>query len=146
MPRVDVTEYSPFSPTQLYTLVMDIERYPEFLPWCKAARILAQHPDYNEAELMISFKHIRESYVSRVEGDTSDHRIHVTMLRGPFHHLTNDWRFEAHPDGGCTIHFHLDFAFKNIFLEKIIGTLFHKATQKMVTAFKERAVALYGVS
>jgi coenzyme Q-binding protein COQ10 len=144
MPRVDVTEYSPFTPEQIYALVIDVPRYPAFLPWCKAARILSQHDGYFEAELMISFKHIRESYVSKVTGDESAHTIDVTMLRGPFHHLVNQWRFEVHRDGGCIIHFHLDFAFKNIFLEKIIGGLFHKATQKMVTAFKERAVTLYG--
>ena len=147
MPRVNVTETSPYTSMQLYALVMDVEHYPEFLPWCKAARILTHHDDADfEAELMISFKHIRESYVSQVVGDIATHSIHVAMLRGPFHHLVNDWQFEAHPEGGCIIHFHLDFAFKNIFLEKIIGALFHKATQKMVAAFKERAVALYGTS
>jgi ribosome-associated toxin RatA of RatAB toxin-antitoxin module len=69
MPRVDTVEYAPYTPQQLYTLVLDVERYPEFLPWCKAARILSHQENYFEAELMISFKHIRESYVSRVQGD-----------------------------------------------------------------------------
>lgn len=144
MPRHNLIEYSPHSCRQLYDLVIDVTLYPEFLPWCKAARILAQYDDYFEAELMISFKHIRESYVSKVVGNEADFNIKVEMIRGPFKHLVNEWRFEPCEDGGCNIHFHIDFAFKNIILEKIIGALFSKATQKMVTAFTGRADDLYG--
>ncbi len=170
MPRQNIIEHSPYSAKQLYDLVIDVARYPEFLPWCKSARILAQYDGYFEAELMISFKHVRESYVSKVTGSKADMSIKVEMIRGPFHHLVNEWRFEClgnkcesdaddaggnvkgdevlvgarQNEAGCNIHFHIDFAFKNIFLEKIIGVLFGKATQKMVGAFKARAESLYG--
>jgi coenzyme Q-binding protein COQ10 len=143
MPRHNIIETSPYNCQQLYDLVINIEQYPTFIPWCKAARILQQYDDYFEAELMISFKHIRESYVSKVQGNPQNYTIKVEMLRGPFHHLVNEWRFEAMAEGGCKIFFHIDFAFKNIILEKIIGALFNKATQKMVAAFKQQAQVLY---
>jgi coenzyme Q-binding protein COQ10 len=143
MPVHNLIEHSKYKAEQLYDLVLNIEDYPKFLPWCKAARILAKYDDYLEAELVISFKHIRETYVSKVSFDAMNYVINVEMLRGPFHHLRNNWRFEPKQDG-CMINFHIDFAFKNIILEKIIGVLFNKATQKMVAAFKARADELYG--
>jgi coenzyme Q-binding protein COQ10 len=146
-----ITQASPYTPAQLYALVMDVERYPEFIPWCRAARILMHyeqdpHEDYTHAflaELVIAFKHIRESYVSRVTGDSDIHSVNVVMERGPFHHLTNYWCFIPQ-DQGCIIDFHIDFAFKNKVLETVIGALFNRATQKMVEAFTARASALYG--
>jgi coenzyme Q-binding protein COQ10 len=143
MPVHNIVEHSKYSAEQLYDLVLNVEDYPKFLPWCKAARILAHYDGYFEAELVISFKHIRETYASKVSFDADLRAINVQMLRGPFHHLRNNWRFEA-KDEGCIINFHIDFAFKNIILEKIIGVLFSKATQKMVSAFKVRADELYG--
>jgi coenzyme Q-binding protein COQ10 len=144
MPRHNIIENSPYTCQQLYDLVINVEQYPEFIPWCKAARILRQYENYFEAELVISFKHIRESYVSKVTGNEADFTIEVEMIKGPFHHLINKWKFEQLAEGGCKINFHIDFAFKNIILEKIIGSLFNKATQKMVAAFKEQAKILYG--
>jgi coenzyme Q-binding protein COQ10 len=137
-----IVEHSPYTADQLYALVMDVEKYPEFIPWCRAARILSQHQDSFLAELVIAFKHIRESYVSRVKGELASHRIAVVMERGPFHHLTNHWHFISQTDG-CIIDFTIDFSFKNKILEKIIGALFTRATQKMVEAFTTRAEALY---
>jgi coenzyme Q-binding protein COQ10 len=132
-----------YSPAQLYALVLDIEQYPEFIPWCRSARILSRDEKSFLGELVIAFKHIRESYVSRVTGDEQAMRIHVEMERGPFHHLINTWYFEAH-EQGCMIHFHIDFAFKSKLLDAIIGSLFSRATKKMVGAFKSRADAIYG--
>jgi coenzyme Q-binding protein COQ10 len=136
-------EFVSYTPQQIYDLVMDVVRYPEFIPWCRAARILSHDDEGFTAELMIAFKHIRESYVSRVVGNVDAMTIDVTMIRGPFHHLTNAWRFIPQ-EQGCLIDFHIDFSFKSSLLESIIGSLFHRATRKMVSAFKERADALYG--
>lgn len=144
MVKHHIQEYAPYPPEHLYDLVLDVECYPEFIPWCRAARILEHREDHFLAELVIAFKHIRESYVSRVSGDREALRIHVEMERGPFHHLVNKWRFLPQDDGGCLIDFYIDFAFKTRWLEKIIGQLFNRATQKMVHAFKTRADALYG--
>jgi coenzyme Q-binding protein COQ10 len=143
MVKHHIQQPSPYTAQQLYALVMDVERYPEFIPWCKAARILTRTEESFLAELVISFKHIRESYVSRVQGDEADFTIAVVMERGPFHHLTNHWRFIP-TETGCTIDFTIDFSFKYAMLEKIIGGLFSRATQKMVEAFSTRANTIYG--
>lgn len=132
----------PHSPEQIFALVKDVERYPEFLPWCRAARIIEQHENTMLAELVISFAHITESYISRVSWREPE-EISVELVKGPFHHLTNRWHF-APKDGGTEIHFFLDFAFKSKILDKLIGSYYTKATQKMVAAFKTRAEALYG--
>lgn len=133
---------------QLYTLVAEVEKYPEFLPWCRAARILERGENEMMAELIISFNHLTERYTSHVvltppteDGAAS---IEVTMTKGPFEHLVNRWRFIPLPSGGTQIDFHLDFKFRSKLLEKLIGTVFTRATEKMVTAFKQRADVLYG--
>jgi coenzyme Q-binding protein COQ10 len=143
MVRHHIQEHVPYPPEAIYDLVLDVERYPDFIPWCRAARILSGGGDQFQAELAIAFKHIRESYVSRVEGNREELTIHVEMERGPFHHLINDWQFIPQEDGSCLIDFHIDFAFKHRWLEKLIGQLFNRATQKMVHAFRTRADALY---
>lgn len=143
MPIHTEQQTSPYTPQQLFDLVADVEKYPEFLPWCRAARILERGENEFLAELIISFAHHSESYVSRVKLHAPD-AIDVALVRGPFEHLTNNWKFTPRPDGGTIIDFSLDFKFRSRILEKLIGSLFSKATAKMVTAFKVRADSLYG--
>lgn len=144
MPRHTETRFSPFTPAQLYALVIDVERYPEFLPWCRAARIIRKEENSFFGELVISFKHITERYTSKVTGlaDASEPSIDVSLVSGPFEYLTNHWRFEP-TEGGTTIHFTLDFRFRSRILEALIGGLFGRATEKMTQAFMDRAQALY---
>lgn len=148
MPSHTERQISPYTARQLFALVADIERYPEFLPWCRAARVLERRDGELLGELVISFKHMTESYVSRVTlsppaGEREACRIDVALVRGPFHHLINRWEFT--PEGqGTRIDFFLDFRFRSRMLEKLLGALFSKATARMVTAFAERAQALYG--
>lgn len=141
MPIHTEQQFSPYSPQQLFDLVADVEKYPEFLPWCRAARILERKDGEFLGELVISFAHFSESYVSRVVLDPP-HGIEVTMVRGPFEHLSNSWKFTPE-NGGTRIDFSLDFKFRSRVLEKLIGGLFSKATAKMVSAFKARADVLY---
>lgn len=142
MPQLEEHQILPYTQEQLFQLVIDIESYPQFLPWCRAARILERSENALLGELVIVFAHITESYVSRVEWiDRS--AITVTCVKGPFHHLENRWRFTP-VEGGTQVDFFLDFAFKSKILDKLIGGYFTKATQKMVSAFKTRANALYG--
>lgn len=135
-------QFSPYSPQQLFDLVADVEKYPEFLPWCRAARILERKENEFLGELIISFAHFSESYVSRVTL-SAPNTIQVKMVRGPFEYLTNSWKFTPE-NGGTRIDFSLDFKFRSRILEKLIGSLFSKATQKMVGAFKARADTMYG--
>lgn len=136
------TQFSPYQPAQLFALVADVERYPEFLPWCRAARVLERDEKRMLAELVISFKHITEQYTSEITL-THPSEIRVTMVKGPFLYLSNHWRFTP-KDGGTEIEFTLDFKFKSVILDKLIGAFFTRATQKMVEAFRKRADALYG--
>ncbi|MBN8543124.1 MAG: type II toxin-antitoxin system RatA family toxin [Alphaproteobacteria bacterium] len=140
MPSHSETRPSPYSPEQLMAMVLDVEKYPEFLPWCRAARIVERHADYFLGELVISFNHLTERYTSKVTALKND--IKVELVKGPFKHLTNHWRFEPTATG-TNIHFHLDFEFKSKLLDTLMGGLFTRATEKMTMAFMTRADALY---
>jgi coenzyme Q-binding protein COQ10 len=133
----------PYSPEQLYRLVADVERYPEFLPWCLAARIRRRETDKIVADLVIGFKMIRERFTSHVRLDEAGRVIHVTYAEGPFKHLNNHWVFEDH-EAGCLIDFHVEFEFRSRILQALMEGLFHEAVRRMVSAFETRARELYG--
>ena len=131
-----------YTPEQLFALVADIERYPEFLPWCLAARVKERRADLIVADLVIGFRMFRERFTSRVRLDPP-RRIDVAYTEGPFRYLDNHWVFEPSP-GGCRIDFFVDFEFKSRILQRLIEVLFSEAVRRMVTAFEHRAEALYG--
>ncbi|QJE72874.1 type II toxin-antitoxin system RatA family toxin [Aerophototrophica crusticola] len=133
----------PYSPEQLYRLVADVERYPEFLPWAVACRIRKRDGNVLWADLVIGFKMIRERFTSKVTLDEPGRAIHVEYVEGPFHYLNNHWTFHPHPEG-CLVDFYVDFEFRNKVLQKIIGALFNEAVRRMVAAFEGRAHQLYG--
>lgn len=139
------TRFSPYTPAQLYALVIDVEKYPQFIPWCRGARIVRREEQSFFGELIISFKNLTERYTSKVTGipESAEPSIDVSLVSGPFEYLTNHWRFEA-KDGGTMIHFMLDFKFKSRILDTLIGGLFGRAAEKMTSAFLQRAEALYG--
>ncbi len=134
----------PYSPEQLYALVVDIERYPEFLPWCRAARIRKREEALLVADLVIGFRIFRERFTSRVELDRPALRINVSYAEGPFRYLNNHWVFEPDGDDACVIDFYVDFEFRSAVLQKAISLLFNEAVRRMVGAFEARAHALYG--
>lgn len=142
MPAHTEQKILPYSAEQLFDLVADIEKYPEFLPWCRAARILEKREGECTAQLVIAFHHMTEKYTSRVTLDRPG-AIDVVMIEGPFDHLTNQWRFTPQT-GGTQVDFAIDFRFRSRLLEKLIGGMFEKATAHMILAFKGRAEALYG--
>jgi coenzyme Q-binding protein COQ10 len=133
----------PYTPDQMFDLVADVRRYPEFLPWCLAARIRERQGDTLLADLVIGFKMIRERFSSRVALDRPNHTINVSYADGPFKYMANHWRFEP-TAGGCVIDFYVDFEFKSVILQKLIGVLFNEAVRRMVSAFEGRARQLYG--
>lgn len=141
------TRELPYSPDQMYQLVADVARYPEFLPWCAAARVRGIRPeaDHREmtADLVISFKVFRETFVSRVRLFDEEQRIETEYLDGPFKKMVSQWRFEE-TAAGCKVHFFVDFEFRNFVLQKAAGLFFHEAMQRIVRAFDARAHQLYG--
>lgn len=132
----------PYTPEQMFDLVADIDRYPEFLPWCRAARIRSRKDQVVEADLVIGFKMVRERFTSRVSLNRPE-CIDVEYVRGPMRYLNNHWRFLPHPNG-CLIDFFVDFEFHSKMLQKLIGALFNEAFRRMASAFEVRAGALYG--
>lgn len=134
----------PYSPEEMYRLVADVDRYPEFLPWCLGARIRKREGAIFWADLVIGFKMVRERFTSRVELNPEGRRIDVSYTEGPFKYLNNHWIFEPGPDGGTVIDFYVDFEFRNRVLQSIMGALFGEAVARMVAAFEKRAHDLYG--
>jgi coenzyme Q-binding protein COQ10 len=132
----------PYAPKQMYDLVADIERYPEFLPWCIAARITKREEGAVEADLIIGFKIFRERFTSRALLKPPG-AIDIAYVKGPMRHLANHWRFEPR-DQGCLLDFYIDFEFRSRLMQKAMGVLFNEAVHRMVSAFEERARALYG--
>jgi coenzyme Q-binding protein COQ10 len=149
MPQLSLSETVPYTTRQIFDLVADVGKYPEFLPWCRAARVTPVTENQFLGELVIAFKGFTEKYTSRVsltppEDLQAPARVDVVMMEGPFHHLENHWELLPAPGGGTQINLNLDFQFKSKILEMLIGGLFQRASEKMVHAFRERADALYG--
>ncbi|MGB5560023.1 MAG: type II toxin-antitoxin system RatA family toxin [Paracoccaceae bacterium] len=147
MPTHSETRQLPYSADQMYALVADVAKYPEFLPWCAAARIRSREDsgdhEVMEADLVISFKVFRERFGSRVTLWPQKRRIDTEYLDGPFKYLKSYWIFRDAP-GGCEVEFFVDFEFRNAILQKIIGVVFNEAMHRIVRAFEARAQALYG--
>jgi coenzyme Q-binding protein COQ10 len=147
MPRHSETRHLPYSPAQMYDLVADVARYPEFLPWTEAARIRSRRGgpegEVMLADLVISFKVFRERFGSRVVLWPGEGRIETEYLDGPFRYLQSEWTFAATPTG-CRVQFWVDFEFRNALLGRVIGVVFNEAMQRVVAAFEKRARKLYG--
>ncbi len=146
MPTHSEKKILPYSPDQMYALIADIEKYPEFLPWCVGARIRGRRDDGGleivDADLVISFKVFRERFGSRVMLNRAERVIDVEYLDGPFRYLNNHWVFRE-AEGGCEVDFFVDFEFKSKTLQAIIGVVFYEAMRRIVAAFEARADALY---
>ena len=133
----------PFTPEQLFDVVADIEKYPEFLPWCIATRIRRREGKVVHADMAIGFKMFRERFTTRDVLDPP-RRIDVSYHDGPFKYLNNHWIFEPHGDGQCELDFYIDFEFHSRMFQKMMGMVFNEAVRIMVSAFEKRARAIYG--
>ena len=147
MPTHSETRFLPYTPDQMYDLVADVACYPQFLPWCAAARIRSNvdQGDHSvmTADLVISFKVFRERFGSRVVLRPGPRRIETDYVDGPFKHMHSTWDF-SEAEGGCNVSFHVDFEFRNAILQGIIGVVFNEAMTRIVRAFETRAADLHG--
>ncbi len=148
MPTHAEKRVMPYSADEMYALIADVPAYPEFLPWCSAARIRGrrQTPEGEvlDADLVISFKLFRERFGSRVVLRPEKKEIDVSYLDGPFKYLNNHWVFRPIDDKSCEVDFFVDFEFKSQVLQALIGLVFNEAMQRIVRAFEARAKVLYG--
>ncbi|WP_298092221.1 type II toxin-antitoxin system RatA family toxin [uncultured Sphingomonas sp.] len=144
MPKHSETRHLPYTPEQMFDMVADIGRYPEFLPWVSAMRVRSNSETETVADMIVGFKGLRETFTSRV-AKQRPHSINVDYIDGPLKYLRNEWRFRPE-EGGCAVDFSVDFAFKNRVFEMLAGQVFGTALRRMIGAFEDRARKLYGSS
>ena len=145
MPAIRETRRLPYSAEQMFDLVADVARYPEFLPWVVGTRIRSASESEMVADLLVGFKALRETFTSKVE-KVRPNKIKVHYLDGPMRELDNVWQFRPAEGGGCEIDFAVSFIFRSQLFEVLAGQYFDRAFRKMVSAFEARADELYGSS
>lgn len=143
MPGIHEVHSLPYSAEQMFDLVADVARYPEFLPWVIATRIKSDSETEMVADMLVGFSAIREKFTSRVTKDRPN-RITVHYVDGPLRDLDNRWAFRPLDAHHCEIDFCVDFSFRNKMFEALAGQYFDRAFRRMVEAFEKRAAALYG--
>ena len=149
MPRFSSKRRVPHSAEQMFDLVADVERYPEFVPLCHSLKIRqrTKRPDGIEvviADMTVSFKLVRESFTTQVTLDRTNLKILVEYLRGPFKNLENRWTFEPRGEHVCDVAFYLAYEFKSRMLATLMGAMFDTAFARLSAAFEKRADAIYG--
>ncbi len=142
MPTHAEKRHVPHSPQQMFALVADIEKYPDFLPWCVGTRVRSNDGEVVLADMVIGYKMFREKFTSKVRLSRPD-RIDVAYMDGPFKYLNNHWIFLQESDGTCTVDFYVDFEFRSKILQKMIGAVFNEAVKIMVQSFEKRADSVY---
>lgn len=148
MRRHALTKVLPYQPDQLFEMVGDIARYPEFVPWLTSMRTWnAQELELGvttvDAEAGVGFSFLRERFSTRVIRDPNNHKISVTLLHGPFRTLKNDWLFRPHPNG-TMVEFSIAFEFKSRLLDAFLSANMDRAIDKLIACFEARAKVLYG--
>ena len=147
MPKFETKRVVPHSPEQMFDLVADVERYPQFLPLCEALAVRSRKErDGKEllvADMTVGYKAIRETFTTQVLLNAAAREIDVKYIDGPFRYLDNRWRFEPTAEGGCTVVFFIDYEFKNRILGALMGSMFDRAFRMFAEAFEKRADAIY---
>lgn len=143
MPKHSETRHLPYTPEQLFTLVADVARYKDFLPWVAAVRVRSDSETEMVADMVVGFKGLRENFTSLVH-KRAPNAIRVEYVDGPLKYLHNDWGFRPDGQGGTLVDFSVDFAFRSALFEMLAGQMFDRALRKMINAFEERAAELYG--
>jgi coenzyme Q-binding protein COQ10 len=124
----------------LKNIIMDVEKYPEFLPWCEKVKIIKKYEDGFEADLTILYKKIRKSYISKTNLEENENyiKINTDSSAGLFKNLHSCWKLEKISDNKTLIHFQIYFELSSAFLTKILGIFFKNANKKMVKSFENR--------
>src|ERR1700753_3573807 len=149
MPRFSSKRRVRHSASQMFDLVADVERYPEFVPLCQALKIRDRKPKPDGTEMVIadmtvSFRLVRESFTSQVTLDRPNLKILVEYLKGPFSNLENRWTFEPKSETECDVGFYIAYEFKSRMLAMLMGAMFDAAFQRFAAAFEKRADVVYG--
>lgn len=132
-----------YSHEQLYALVADVERYPEFLPWCKQSVIHGKQGNKLFAELTIGYKFFQEAYTSEVTLIPTTEISVQYANKGPLKYLKNQWNFKPLTEKTCEVNFELEFELRSSFLQKTVESVFTTIVHHMLGAFEARAKQLY---
>jgi ribosome-associated toxin RatA of RatAB toxin-antitoxin module len=135
-----------YSPQEMYTLVTDVDQYPQFLPWCDHASVVDQDAGGMTAEVGIAFSGVRQTFVTR-NVHTEPTRVDMQLVKGPFSKLDGQWNFHPLGDGSqraCKVELLLNYGFENAVLSKLVGPVFDKIAANLVDAFVKRAQQVYG--
>jgi ribosome-associated toxin RatA of RatAB toxin-antitoxin module len=143
MALVEKTVLVPYTPEQMYDLVDQAERYPEFLPWCGKAHVEFRDATTTRATLQINYRGVKQSF-STHNANERPHLIDIHLVSGPFRRLHGTWRFIPLGDAACKVDFRLEYEFAGRVLEKIVGPVFGPIANSLVDAFIHRAEQLYG--
>ena len=148
MPEFSTTRWVRHAATDMFDLVADVERYPEFVPLCQklVVRRRFDEPDGTQtivADMTVSFKLLRETFKSRVRLDRANLRILVEYLDGPFSHLENRWEFHPAGERGCEVKFFIAYEFRSRTLGMLMGAMFDAAFRRFADAFEQRADRVY---
>src|SRR5690606_6559717 len=132
----------------MFDLVADIERYPEFLPMCRALLVRSRRERNGStvlvADMTVGYKAITETFTSQVHLKPEELEIDVRYIDGPFRYLTNEWRFVPLADDRCEVRFHIDYEFRNRMLGALMGAMFDRGFRMFAEAFEKRAAEIYG--
>ena len=150
MPKYSSVTQVAHAPAQMFALVADVERYPEFLPMCEALTVRSKREGDGiavlTADMTVGYKALRETFTSQVTLRPAENRIDVKYLEGPFRYLENRWDFEPAAAGGTDIRFFIDYEFKSRVLGALMGSMFDRAFRMFADAFKRRADEIYGAA
>ncbi len=141
--KIDHSEHVPYSPSQIFDLVNNIEAYPEFLEWCTTAKVKNRFDQSLEATIGIGFKGINKSFTTRNHLDRP-HRIDMELLDGPFSHLRGAWVFSDTAEVGSEVRLVLNFQVTRSPFSKVFALLFEELVRSQIKAFSARAKELYG--
>ena len=149
MPRFSNKRRVQHKASEMFDLVADVERYPEFVPLCHQLKIRqrtakADGTEVVVADMTVSFKLVKETFTSEVTLDRANLKITVRYLRGPFSNMENRWTFEPRGDNACEVGFFIDYEFKSRMLAMLMGSMFDAAFARFSAAFEKRADKVYG--
>jgi ribosome-associated toxin RatA of RatAB toxin-antitoxin module len=143
MHKVQRSVLVPFSAAQMFDLVAEVDKYPEFMPWCGGADVLSRTDNSMQASITISFAGLRQTFTTQ---NTHEYptAIHLSLVDGPFSSLDGHWRFQPLDEEACKVLFTMEYAFSNRGLEMLVGPVFNRIATTFIDAFTQRAEQLYG--
>jgi coenzyme Q-binding protein COQ10 len=148
MAELSTTRRVQHAASEMFDLVADVERYPEFVPLCQSLRVRKRlqegDKDIIVADMTVAYKLVRQTFTSRITLDRADLQILVEYLEGPFRQLNNRWDFRPAGRRACDVDFYIAYEFRSRTLAMLMGTVFDAAFRRFASAFERRADQVYG--